>query len=222
MNKKILAALILNIFVVVCTAIITTSYYFYSINPLEPSGLASYKYFTTDSNILAGISSLVMIPYEIQILRGKRSKLPHFAEILKYMAMTAVMLTFITVLTILLPVYDVKFLLLGTAFYMHVAGPLMALVTFLFLETDTKIKFPETFLALIPCVVYGAVYLFETVIIGEENGGWSDFYTFNKGGFWYITMFALLGVSYLIAVVSRIIHNKMFKISSEKRSETDD
>ena len=98
----------------------------------------------------------------------------------------------------------------------------IALVTFLFLETDTKIKFPETFLALIPCVVYGAVYLFETVIIGEENGGWSDFYTFNKGGFWYITMFALLGVSYLIAVVSRIIHNKMLKVSSEKRSETDD
>ena len=217
MKKRVTAALILNILVVLCTAGITVSYYFYSNNPLVETGFDSYKFFTTDSNILAAVSSLVMIPYEIQILRGKRSKLPHFAEVLKYIGMTSVMLTFLTVIIILLPQYNAAFLLLGTALYMHVAGPLAALVTFLFLETDTKITLPETLSALIPSVLYGAVYLTEVVIIGENNGGWSDFYTFNKGGYWYVTMFVLFAVTYLIAFVTRMIHNKR-----AKGSEADD
>ena len=79
MNKRILAALIINIIVVVSTTAITVSYYFYSNNPLVKTGVDSYMFFTTDSNILAAISSLVIIPYEIQILKGKRKKLPRFA-----------------------------------------------------------------------------------------------------------------------------------------------
>lgn len=213
MNKKVLAALILNIFVVVCTAVITTSYYFYSNNPLVETGFDSYKFFTTDSNILAGLTALVMIPFEIQILRGKRDKLPHFAEVLKHIGMTSVMLTFLTVMILLLPLYDIKYLLLGTAFYMHVAGPLAMLFTFVFLETDTRIKLSESFLTLLPCVLYGAVYFTEVVIIGEANGGWMDFYTFNRGGYWYITVVVVLGVVFLIATITRLIHNKMVKIS---------
>lgn len=209
MNKKILAALILNIFVVVSTTAIVASYFFHSNNPLVLTGVHSFMFFTTDSNVFAAIASLILIPFEIQILRGKREKLPHFAVVLKYMGMTAVMLTFITVMTLLLPVYDVKFLLLGTASYMHVAGPLAALVTFLFLETDLKISMPETLLALIPSVLYGAVYLTQVVIIGKQNGGWEDFYTFNKGGYWFVTMPIVLGVTYLIAFLTRLIHNRM-------------
>ena len=212
MNKKICAALILNIIIVISTAVITVSYYFHSNNPLVETGFDSYKFFTTDSNILAAMSSLVLIPYEIQILRGKREKLPHATVVFKYIGMTAVMLTFITVMTVLLPQYDAGFLLLGTAFYMHLAGPAAAFVAFSFLETDTRIKFPETFLALIPSVLYGSLYLIQVVVIGEENGGWSDFYTFNKGGYWYITMFILLGVTYLIALITRLIHNKFAKL----------
>ncbi len=215
MNKRILAALIINIFVATATTAVAVSYYFYCENPLVVTGLDSYKFFTTDSNILAALSSLVMIPYEIQILRGKRERLPHAAIVFKYIGMISVMLTFITVLVVLLPVYDVKFLLLGTAFHMHVSGPLLALVTFLFLETDSKIKLPETLLALIPVVIYGAVYLTEAVIIGEENGGWMDFYTFNRGGLWYIIMPVILAETYLIAVVTRLIHNKFVKSGDE-------
>lgn len=211
MNKKILTALILNILVVTATTAVTVSYYFYSNNPLVETGIDSYKFFTTDSNILAAVSSLILIPYEINILRGKREKLPRFAVVLKYVGMTSVMLTFLTVITLLLPQYGAPFLLLGTAFYMHLAGPLAALITFLFLETDCAVKLSETFLALIPAALYGAVYLTEVVFIGEGNGGWVDFYTFNRGGYWYITVFVILGVTYLIAVITRLIHNKFVK-----------
>lgn len=209
MNKKISAALIINILVVLSTAAITISYYFYSNNPLVETGADSYKFFTTDSNILAGISSLILIPFEIQILRGKREKLPHAAIVFKYISTTSVMLTFFTVIFLLLPQYGAVFLLLGTSFYMHLAGPLAALVTFLFLETDSRIKLWETLLALIPSILYGAVYLTQVVIIGENNGGWSDFYTFNRGGYWYITMAVILVFTYLIAFVTRLIHNKL-------------
>ena len=211
MKKKTLAALILNCIVVVATAAIVVSYFFRSRNPLVKSGFDSFQFFTTDSNVLAALSSLVMIPFEIQILRGKREKLPHAAVVLKYIGMTAVMLTFLTVMVLLMPTYGAVFTLLGTALYMHLAGPLIALVTFLFLETDSKIRFPETFLAVIPSAVYGAVYLTEVVIIGEQNGGWMDFYTFNRGGYWYITSVVIIGITYLIALVTRIIHNKMVR-----------
>lgn len=196
---------------VVSTAAITISYFFYSNNPLVETGVDSFKFFTTDSNILAALSSLVLIPYEVQILKGKRESLPRGAVLFKFVGMTSVMLTFVTVITLLLPQYGAVFLLLGTSFYMHLAGPIAALVTFLFLETDVKIRLPEAFLALIPSVLYGSVYLVEVVIIGEKNGGWMDFYTFNRGGYWYITMFVILIATYLMALLARFIHNSMVK-----------
>ena len=211
MNKKIFAALLLNIAVVIATASIVASYFFYSRNPLVKSGFDSFQFFTTDSNVLAALSSLVMIPYEVQILRGKRKKLPHAAIVFKYIGMTSVMLTFLTVMVLLMPTYGAVFTLLGTTFYMHLTGPLTALATFLFLETDSKIKLPETVLAIIPSLLYGAVYLTQVVFIGEKNGGWSDFYTFNRGGYWYIAMVVIIGVTYLIAVLTRLVHNKMTK-----------
>lgn len=211
MNKKIFAALLLNIAVVIATASIVASYFFYSRNPLVKSGFDSFQFFTTDSNVLAALSSLVMIPYEVQIMRGKRKKLPHAAIVFKYIGMTSVMLTFLTVMVLLMPTYGAVFTLLGTAFYMHLTGPLTALATFLFLETDSKIKLPETVLAIIPSLLYGAVYLTQVVFIGEKNGGWSDFYTFNRGGYWYIAMVVIIGVTYLIAVLTRLVHNKMTK-----------
>lgn len=221
MNKKILASLIINILIFTATAAVTVSYYFYSNNPFVATGLDSYMFFTTDSNILAAIASAVLIPFEVQILRGKRERLPHFAVVFKYIGMTAVMLTFTTVMTLLLPQYDAGFLLLGTAFYMHLAGPLMALVSFVFLETDSKIKLPETLLALIPSLLYGIVYLTQVVIIGEENGGWADFYTFNKGGCWFITMPISLLVTYLIAVLTRLAHNKLTTGNTGKKNKAE-
>ena len=122
MNKKIFAALLLNIAVVIATASIVASYFFYSRNPLVKSGFDSFQFFTTDSNVLAALSSLVMIPYEVQILRGKRKKLPHAAIVFKYIGMTSVMLTFLTVMVLLMPTYGAVFTLLGTAFYMHLTG----------------------------------------------------------------------------------------------------
>lgn len=211
MNKKILAALILNISVVIATGAIAVSYYFYSNNPLVENGVDSYKFFTTDSNILAALSSLVLIPFEVQILRGKRDKIPHGAIVFKYVGMVSVMLTFITVMTLLLPKYGAEFMLLDTSFHMHISGPLAAFVTFVFLETGSKIKISETFLTLIPPVIYGTVYLFEVVIIGYKDGGWMDFYTFNRGGFWYISMPVILIATYLIAVLTRLAHNKLSK-----------
>ena len=211
LNKKILSALIMNILIAVSTAAIAISYYFYCENPLVQSGFDSYKFFTTDSNILAGLASLILIPFEIQILRGKRKKLPRAAVLFKYAAAVSLTLTFTTVMVLLLPIYDIKFLLLGTAFYMHIAGPVMTFISFVFLETDTKIKLPESLIPLIPVILYGAVYLTEVVIIGEKNGGWMDFYTFNKGGNWMISMPIMLGATYLISFLIRLLHNRFSK-----------
>ena len=38
------------------------------------------------------------------------------------------------------------------------------------------------------------------IIVGQENGGWADFYGFNMGGKWYISMAAMLAAAYLIGL----------------------
>ena len=213
MKNRIKFALLLNCIVVVATTAVSVSYYFYSENPLVETGFDSYKFFTTDSNILAAITSLVMIPLEIQILRGKRDRLPHAAIVFKYVGMASVMLTFSVVMLLLVWIYGAPFTLLGTSFYTHLAGPLIAFFTFCFLETDSKIGLRETLLPIIPCVLYGMVYFYEVLIVGEANGGWMDFYAFNSGGYWYIISPVVFGYMYLIAIVTRLLHNRF----SDKR-----
>ena len=58
-------------------------------------------------------------------------------------------------------------------------------------------------------LIYGIVYLTMVVFIGENNGGWIDFYHFNIGGFWYISFLAVLAVTLLIASAERLIYNKL-------------
>ena len=84
--------------------------------------------------------------------------------------------------------------------WLHLICPLLCILSFLFADGGTPLPFSATFAALISMGLYGAVYLAEVVLIGTDRGGWKDFYGFNRGGKWFVSLPLMLGVSYLIAL----------------------
>ena len=76
----------------------------------------------------------------------------------------------------------------------------------------------ETFLGLVPVVIYGAVYFVEVILIGVQNGGWPDFYSFNKNGNWMLTVVIILAATIAIGFLVRLLHNINIKKQNRVRS----
>ena len=63
-------------------------------------------------------------------------------------------------------------------------------------------------LALIPVFLYAAVYLVMVVFIGEEHGGWNDFYGFVTRVPLWVSLVLILPITYGIAMLLRLGHNQ--------------
>jgi len=126
MNKRrIIPSLVLNsiIFILMIIGLIL----YFTIDHFDISIL---KYFTTISNILVGIASLIYSLYLIFILKNKRTNIPKPVEIIKLAATASVILTFLTVVLFLSFIIGDATMLFsnGNALY-HVTIPLLALAT---------------------------------------------------------------------------------------------
>ena len=217
-KTKNIISLIINAAIFVTTVIVLIFTLFFRVDPLIKHGYETFKFFTTDSNILCAIAALIVLIFQIRILTGKSKEIPRWAMILKYIGTTAVMVTFTVVMTFLGPLYTYYFVLKGTAFYMHLVGPLLALVSLWLFEPYYVIPKRVIHLAVIPTAVYGAVYLTEVLIIGEFDG-WDDFYGFNTGGMWYLSVAMIILGTYILAIVIRLLHNHCTKKRIKKREE---
>jgi hypothetical protein len=58
---------------------------------------------------------------------------------------------------------------------------------------------------MLPMAVYGTVYFLQVLVF--EN--WMDFYAFNQGGRWYITVPVIFTATYLMCLLVRLLRNKM-------------
>ena len=74
--------------------------------------------------------------------------------------------------------------------------------------SQKRMGFWDSLFALIPVIIYAAVYFVMVVVIGEENGGWNDFYGFATFIPWWVSAIALVPVSLLIATGIRALHNR--------------
>lgn len=210
-KKNTIISLVMNIIIALATLGVVISYFLgndgqYNIPP-------SFRFFlfTTDSNILCMLTAIIMSYFEIRYLKTGK-EIPEIAVILKLIGSNAVTLTFTVVVLFLGPMTDfVTMVFGGTSVYMHFAGPILAFVSFCFVENIHKISKKILIPAVVPTLIYGIVYTIMVVFIGSENGGWIDFYQFNTGGFWYISCIAIVLVSLGLAALLRLIHNKNIK-----------
>lgn len=169
------------------------------------NGAKTFRYFTTDSNLLAALASLIILPFSLRTFFGVTEGLPLWVQTVKYIAVCSVTLTFLTVVCFLAPTQGWGRMFSGANLWLHLICPLLCILSYLFLESRNRLPFSATFAALIPIVLYGAVYLIAVVFVGESGGGWKDFYGFNRGGMWFVALPLLLGVSYLIALGQRAL-----------------
>lgn len=204
-TKTILSLLCNGVSILVTTGIFI-SYFFVKSDILE-NGWQSLRFFTTDSNLLAAIAAALVAVCDVQKLRGRRTDIAKPFMLLKYMGVVSLLLTFCTVMCLLVPIYGAERELTGTAFHMHVAAPVLSFVSFVFLEADRKISLAQSFLGLVPMAVYGTVYFLQVLVF--EN--WMDFYAFNQGGRWYITVPVIFAATFLMCMLVRLLRNKMAK-----------
>ena len=211
-KKKAGISLILNCLTASITAFIIVLFIivllFFIDDPVLDNGWESFLFFTTDANLLTAIASVIVAICDIRILRGKANALPKYAELLKYVGVVSLMLTFATVMLFMVPVYGVSYELGGTNCHMHLVAPMMSLFSFVFCEKSSKITLKESLLGLLPTAVYATVYYVMVVAIGADNGGWIDFYTFNQGGRWFPVLVAIMLATFVICLLVRLPYNK--------------
>ncbi len=160
----------------------------------------SFRFFTVQSNVLSAAAALAM---GIAQLTGT---VPVSVWLFKYVGTSAVTVTLMTVLIYLAPsIGSLKKLISGDGFHMHLSGPVMAILSFSFLE-KRPMGFLQSLWGMIPVVLYGILYLYKVVVLPGERG-WDDFYGFNSKGKWTVSFLAMMAGSFLICMGLRALQN---------------
>ncbi|MCR5251393.1 MAG: hypothetical protein K6E50_12385 [Lachnospiraceae bacterium] len=140
---------------------------------LSSRGFTNLKYYTTLSNIFAGIVAAVWL---VKTLRKKDVKK---LWLWKYISACAVGLTFLVVLGFLGPLYGFGTMYVRSNFFFHLVVPLMAMAEFLiFNERETGRK--DNRFVIIPPLLYGTVYVTNAFINGIAG---NDIYGFLNWGY---------------------------------------
>ncbi len=182
-------------------------------------GIRTFCMFTVNSNIIAGLSMMLCLPYTIDGLRTGNYHLPDWVVILMQVTVTAVALTFLVSLFILAPVKGFRLIFTGSRFFLHGVCPVLSIVTFCCFINSHLIRLREAALALIPVLIYAAVYTVMVVVIGEEHGGWNDFYGFATRVPIWVSALVILPSAGGIAMLLRWAHNRCCLIRRQKDAQ---
>ncbi len=180
-------------------------------------GIRTFCMFTVNSNILAAIAMVLALPYTIDGLRTGNYHLPNWIVDLMLDATTAVTLTFLISLFVLAPAKGFVLIFSGSRFFLHGVCPVLAIVTFCFLISDHRIGLVESLKALVPVLIYAFIYLTMVVVIGEDRGGWNDFYGFVTRLPLWVPIVLIMPLTFGITSALRALHNGSY--DRRKRKE---
>lgn len=170
-------------------------------------GIRTFCMFTVNSNIIAGLSMLLCLPYTVDGLRTGNYHLPDWVVVMMHITVSAVSLTFLVSLFILAPVKGFYLIFSGSRFFLHGVCPVLSIVTFCCFINSHLVRLWEAALGLVPVLLYGIVYVIMVVFIGEENGGWNDFYGFvTRVPFWVSLPVILIAATGTVLLL-RLGHN---------------
>lgn len=175
---------------------------------LTAKGFINLKFYTTLSNIFAAAVAGV---WTVCSLRGKDKPA---LSLWKLMSAAAVGVTFLVVIGFLGPLYGFGTMYVGSNFFLHLVVPLMAMAEFV-IYNERKMSIRDDLKAVFPPLVYGTVYIINTLVNGVEG---NDIYGFLIWGypvgiviFMVICLAALLTGAALSFINSRIINGKRDK-----------
>lgn len=171
---------------------------------LSHRGLGSLKYFTVLSNLFsAAVSAIYLV-----VCASGPAELPLWLATLKLVAATAVMLTFVTVIVLLNPIYGWRSMYSGGNLWMHLVLPLLAALDCCLFVPIARIPFAMTACVMAAPALYGVFYLARIIMHGsEEDLETYDFYGFLRWG-WKrlpVVLAAMLLATWLIALALRLV-----------------
>ena len=207
MDKRKAAGIIVNLAIFAVTAGCLLSFFLTRAPEgaiLITRGVRAFRYYTTDSNILCALGGLCTA---VGMLRRKEGPLPRWITLLKFAGTAAVTVTLLVVFCFLSAVVGgILPLLQGANLYLHLVNPLLALFSLFLLDPlpEVPLRFAESLSCTLTVLVYGAVY-FVQVVVREV---WPDFYAFNRGGRWPLSMAVMLVFSVLLGLLLCRIHRK--------------
>ncbi len=209
-KKSTAAAIILCVFVFVFTALSIVLDLIDIRNGNVPTSVSRYfSYFTIESNILCAIVSLLIAAVLLSRRDLQSDNLPLPLMILHHISTTVMMITFLTVICYLAPTQGISLMYGGTNIFLHFICPLFSMISFTVLENAKGFRFSHSILGIIPALLYGAVYFYNVLILGPDNGGWDDFYGFNAGGMWYISTVAMAAVMLIVGIGIYLLNQKL-------------
>ena len=222
-RKLNVAALIINLAIILLTAysvahnfrqdIIRTPEEVNGGELTDFTGIYSFRYFTTLSNVFVAITAAIMLYFNVKNVIKDEYLFPRWVVILKYSATCSIALTFFTVALFLSPLvafYGKSYFTLfkGNSFFFHFLLPMLSVLCFTVFEKSPPLSFRCTYIAVLPAVLYSIVY---TIMVSGFKV-WPDFYsfTFNER-YWVlpITMTAMFAISYGISVLIFFLRKKI-------------
>jgi len=214
-TERLAIALAINTVLVISTVIVILRFFrTESGKHTWEQGASKLKFFTTQSNIFAAATALVISVFEVRVLIKALARdssvaveLPVIPLAIKYVGTAAVALTMFTVIFFLGPTQGYIEMFKGKSFFTHLANPLLAIVSFCFFENVTELSMLWVIAALIPFAFYGSLYYHKVMNLGPLDGGWEDFYGFNVRDRWKISLAVALIGSIIINVALLILHN---------------
>ena len=182
---------------------------------IKAVGWKAYHMFTVLSNILMAVAAAMCIPFAVDGMRYRNYHLPRWYVNLMYMGTTGVAITFLIALTVLAPAAGFyRVMLFSNNILFHLTCPILSILLFFFINSDHRIKWQSTFIAIIPVVLYALTYVLMVFVIGEEAGGWRDHYQIYRIAEYLplpVILLILCLISFGIATVLRLVHNAIHK-----------
>ena len=180
------------------------------------SNLNAFKYFTVDSNVLAGIASLIFLIFEVKLAKGQISELPKFLYSLKLAATSAITLTMMVTVFFLTPQFKEDWFTLfkGINLFYHLIIPLLCLISFVFFEkpslytpaqtNSASFGFGYSFTGLIPMALYAFFYTINVMTHLQDGLPTKDYDWYNfllgKVSNAFISIPAMIVVTWLISL----------------------
>ena len=212
--KHILISFIAT-FIAVSTIIVTCLFVFGQANgdtPASASALGAefFKYFTSDSNILVALVSLVILGFSIKNIVQKRDEMPLWLVILYLIVTTGTTVTFLTTALFLAPTSVINgnsyFIMFeGKLFFLHFLTPVLAIILVVFFLDYYKFTWKHALMCISTVAFYSCFYIPFVL-----TGTWMDFYGFTFGGqLWIapISLVVMLGVTIGIGFLLVLFHN---------------
>lgn len=216
MNKKEKISLTLNIIIFLMalfgSILCFGEIYFVPTEHLE-HGIRFLKFFTVQSNILAGITVLIYIIFVIR--KNKTNKpIPISVRILRYIATIDLIITFSVVALFLgfLAPEGYFSMFVNANFFFHFAIPILNLISFLCFEDAPKLKPKHILCGMSHLLLYSVFYL--TVVLTHFKDGHVDlqydWYAFAQKGLLvaFACAIVVITITYIVALILYKINNK--------------